>query len=403
MKLRTLIIVTVALAVVTVAGYYIQNASLTTPQDDPLVGTSLVDGSILPDVNRIEVTKSGSTSILEIDENNKWVVRSLYDLPVDFNKLNTLVQDIVSAKIQRKITSRQDRMERLDLNQGTVKLMSGTEKTLFEITYGKSLKGGGKAFVFGREKTAYQASTSPATDADSNNWAVKSIYEMNADEVAGIQFPLANETWGVRRDDKEKEFVSTLPVDARIPKQSDINSLISRFSNLRFEDVSERGIEEATQVWKDAQDQVRSIKFTLFSGETISIKMSQWEPPAPEGEDAPTSAGPSTTYLHLSSSQADHAINKLMERLAFTTSSYSFTGIPVDIAEVAELPEPEPEPEIKPEAIEVPEPEEILEKALPPGQPEIKQHIDGNSVIFEVTPAKKKEDKPVEEETSPEN
>ncbi|MDA0346057.1 MAG: DUF4340 domain-containing protein [Verrucomicrobia bacterium] len=399
MKLRTLIIVTVALAVVTVAGYYIRNASLTTPQDDPLVGTSLVDSTILPDVNRIEVSKNGTTSILEIDENKQWVVRSLFDLPVDFNKLNRLVQDIVNAKVQRKITSRQDRMDRLELNQGTVKLMSGSDKPLFEITYGKSLSGGGKAFIFGREKTAYQAFTSPSVDADSNNWAVKTLYQLNADNVAGIQFSLANETWGVRRDDKDKEFVSTLPIDTRTPKESAIKSLISRFSNLRFDAVAERATEEASQIWKDAQSKVRSIKFTLFSGETISIKMSQWEPPTPEGEDAPTSTGPSTTYLHISNSQVDHSINKLMNRLSFKTSSYTFTGIPVDITEVADL----PEPEVKSEAVEAPAPEEVSAEATAPGQPEIKQHIDGNSVIFEVTPAKKEEDKTVEERTTPQN
>jgi hypothetical protein len=392
MKLRTLIIVTVALAVVTIAGYYIQDASLTTPQDDPLVGTSLIDSSILPDVNRIEMSKNGSTSILEIDENRKWVVRSLYGLPADFSKLNTLVQDIVTANIERKITSRQDRMDRLDLNQGTVKLMAGTEKVLFEITYGKSISGGGKAFVFGREKTAYQASTAPSVDADSNNWAVKTLYKLNADEVAGIQFSLTDETWGVRRDDKEKEFVSTLPIDKRTPKESAIKSLISRFSNLRFEGVSERGAEEATPVWNDAQDNIRSLKFTLFSGETITIKMSQWEPPALEGEDTPTSSSPAITYLHLSSSQTDHAINTLMKRLAFKTSSYSFTGIPVDITEIADLPEPE--------ATAVTAPMEDSAEPAPSGQPEIKQHIDGNSVIFEVTPGKKEEDKAVEKDTT---
>jgi hypothetical protein len=383
MKLRTLIIVAVALAVVTMAGYKIRNASLTTPEDDPLIGTKLMDQSILADVARIEISKSDSSVTIEQDENKQWVVRSLYDLPADFSKLNTLIRDLVDATIERKITGREDRLERLDLNQGTIKLMNSSEKSLFEITFGKSISDG-KAFIFGREKTAYLSSKSPYIDASPNNWAVKTLYEFKAEDVAGLQFSLSGESWGVRRDDKEKEFVSTQPADVRTPKQSAITSLINRFTNLRFTEVAERTAEEATDTWKAAQENTRSMKVTLFSGETITIKMSQWEPPKPENEEAPASAEPSVTYLNLASSQSDHPINGLMGRLAFQASSYTFTGIPVEISEVADIPEPKAE---EPEAT-------IAPTGTQPSsdQPEIKQHIDGNSVIFEVTPPKKTEE-----------
>ncbi|MCZ6671963.1 MAG: DUF4340 domain-containing protein [Verrucomicrobia bacterium] len=405
MKLRTLIIVAVALAVVTLAGYYIRSASLTTPENDPLVGTQVVDQSILADVSRIEISKEDSEVILELDESGDWAVRSLFDLPADFGKLNTLIRNLVDAKIQRKITGREDRLARLDLNQGTIKLLSEAGTPLIEITFGKSLSGGGKAFVFGREKTAYLASTSPYIDASSNNWAVKTLYKFQADDVAGIQFSLTDESWGIRRDDKEKDFVSTLPADERTPKQSGITSLMNRFTNLRFVEVAERAAEESTQTWKDAQENARSLKFTLFSGETITIKMSQWDPPVPEDEEAPESTEPSVTYLEISSSQADHSINSLMDRLAFKASSYSFSGIPVEISEVADVPEPEPEEEEEEvssaDASELAQPPQEETDQLPQeetAQPEIIQHIDGNSIIFEVKPAKKKESVNTEEE-----
>jgi hypothetical protein len=396
MKLRTLIIVTVTLAVVTIAGCYIRNASLTTPQDDPLVGTSLLEQEVLKDIHRIEIKKTDSDAILEISDTGDWVVRSLYDLPADFAKLNTLIRDITSAKVQRKITSREDRIERLDLTQGTVKLMTGADDVVFEVTYGKSLSGGGRAFVFGREKTAYQSSTSPFIDANSNNWAVKTLYQFEADEVAGIQFSLTGETWGVRRDDKDKDFISTVPADVRIPKNAAIKSLLNRFTNLRFLEVSERATEQDKEIWRNAQENTRTIKFTFFSGETVTVKMSQWSPPEPEGEEeAPPSSGTETTYLHISSSQADHPINGIMDRLAFTASSYSFSGIPVELSEVADFPEPETETTEDGTSVSVPQ------ENTNPGQPEIKQHIDGNSVIFEVTPPQTNEEP--EEGSGPDN
>lgn len=416
MKLRTLVIVAASLAVATSVGYYIRNASLVTPEDDPLIGTKVFDQDILKDVNRVEIAKGGEQVVVELEGSGNWVVRTLYDLPADFAKLNTLIRDLVESDISRKITAREDRLERLDLTQGTLKLMSGPGNSLFEITYGKSINNG-KAFVFGHEKTAYLSSESPYIDASSSNWATKTLYEFQADEVAGIQFSLEDGDWGVRRDDKDKDFVSTLPVDVRVPKQSEITSLIGRFTNLRFTEVAERAVEEETQTWKDAQKNTRSLKFTLFSGETITVEMSQPLPPEPaEGEEAPASTPPSVTYLNLSSSQADHEINGMMSRLAFQASSYSFTGIPVEISEVADLPAEEVKAEannatqiapasgnIHTQSIEETVETAVEAEAKDPNQPEIKQHIDGKSVIFEVIPPKKEgeEEKGEEEEATP--
>ena len=98
-----------------------------------------------------------------------------------------------------------------------------------------------------------------------------------------------------------------------------------------------------------------------------------------------------------------HALS-LMDRLAFQASSYTFTGIPVEISEVADLPEEEAGAEDAGSETTIAAPEEAVaqvieevseaaadaeEEAKDPNQPEIKQHIDGNSVIFEVIPPEK--------------
>ena len=357
MKIRTLLIAVIALAILTFAGYTIRNSSLHTPEEDPLVGQPILDTEALAHLNAIEISKGEDRVLLQINEEGKWVVSTLYNLPVDFGKLNTFAKNIVDARIGRKITGRQDRLERLDLNQGTVKLTSGDGTSLLDITYGKSLSGGGKAFQFGNEKTAYLATASPFVDTNSTNWAVKTLYEFEADDVAGIQFSLAGETWGVRRDDKDKDFVSTTPSDERTPKESKITSVISQFSNPRFTKVNKREEVEATVEWKGAQENSRSLRVTLFSGENITVKMSQYSPPESEDEeDSTTSTADEVTYLHISSSQADHPINSLMDELVFEGSSYTFGNIPAEISELADLPE-EPEPGGEKTSEDTPEPE----------------------------------------------
>ena len=159
MKLRTLLIVAIALAIVTSVGYYIHNASLTAPEDDPLIGTQIVDPNILKSVTKIQIAKEAEEVVLEVNDKGQWIVQSRYGLPIDFSKLNRMIRSLVDSKILRRITSREDRLARLGLTQGTVKFLSSEGKELVNLTYGKSLSGGGKAFIFGYEKTAFLSSS----------------------------------------------------------------------------------------------------------------------------------------------------------------------------------------------------------------------------------------------------
>ena len=353
MKIRSLLITVIVLAILTISGYMLRNSSLRSPVEDPRVGQPLLEREALAQLEAIEISKDGDRVELQADEEGKWVVRTLYDLPVDFGKLSTFVQNIVEANIGRRITALPDRLERLDLDRGRVRLTSANGDSLLDITYGKSLPGGGTAFLLDQENTAYQATASPFLDANSTNWAAKTLYEFEADDVAGIQFSLAEESWGVRREDKDKDFVSTTPSDERTPKQSEITSVINQFSNLRFTEVENRDEVEATEEWKGAQDNTRSLRFTLFSGESITVKMSRYEPPPSEDEEESTiSTAGQVTYLRISSSRADHPINRFMDELNFEASSYTFDNIPTEISELADLPE-EPEP-----------PEEVIEETI---------------------------------------
>lgn len=382
MKIGSLLITVIVLAILTIAGYMLRNSSLRSPVEDPRVGQPLLEREALAQLETIEISKDGDRVELQADEEGEWVVRTLYDLPVDFGKLSTFVQNIVEANIGRRITALPDRLERLDLDRGRVRLTSADGDFLLDITYGKSLPGGGTAFLLDQENTAYQATASPFLDANSTNWAAKTLYEFEADDVAGIQFFLADESWGVRREDKDKDFVSTTPSDERTPKQSEITSVINQFSNLRFTQVKERDEVEATEEWKGAQNNARSLRFTLFSGESITVKMSRYEPPPSEDEEEPTtSTAGQVTYLRISSSRADHPINRFMDELNFEASSYTFDNIPTEISELADLPEePEPPEEVIEEGIaetessppEVAEPsEEIAVEPVPPSSPAV--------------------------------
>ena len=363
MKIRTLLIAAILLAILTVAGYMLRNSSKRSPVDDPLVGQPILERDALAQLKTLEISKDDERVELQVDEDGNWVVRTLYDLPVDFGKLTAFARNIFEANIRRRITALPERLERLDLARGRVRMTDLDGASILDITYGKSLPGGGTAFVLDQEKIAYHATASPFLDASSINWAAKTLYEFDADDVAGIQFYLPSKTWSVRRDDKDSDFVSTTPSDQRIPNQSEITSVVNQFSNPRFTQVGKRDEVEATEQWMGAQGNSRSLRVTLFSGESVTVKMSRYEPPASDDdEDAAASTAGQVTYLRISSSREDHPVNHFMQDLAFQASSYTFDNIPTDISTLADSPEP-------PAAPPAPEPAAPPEPPVAPDQP----------------------------------
>lgn len=380
MKLRTLIVTVLVLAVISLGVYFATRPAAPTSAD-PRVNQPLVQRSVVEQAARIRLSDAGKTVELTRKADGSWEVPSYYDLPADFSKLSTFVGNLIDAKIDRLVTSTPERIARLEFKDTKITLLDQAGKELWSVTLGKSAESGGRYVRFGSEQKAYLANFQAWLDSEAKNWADASLLNLKPEEIAKIEIPFPNgETVTLSRAKKEDAWTAS-PTPAGQSLDTDkVTSLLSSVGHIRFSNTNDPGNPEVAA----AQAHERKIKLTAFDGKTTSITLArrpeekklkapvagadgksgpgalgsvadlaankqaeskkgeatstESKPATPEFETIP--AGP--VYVAIENSDANASINALMKRRAFEVSDYVFTSLPATPADLFKPAAPTP-------------------------------------------------------------
>lgn len=381
MKIKTLVVSIIVLAVLAVGAYVLQRPSPPPPADARL-NQAMVDRAAIEKAAKIRISDAGKTLELTRQADGSWKVPSYFDMPADFSKLSGFVGSLTEAKLQRLVTSNAERIGRLEFKDTKVELLDASDKVVFTVTLGKNPETGGGRFVrFGDEQKAFLASFSAWLDTEARNWANAELTNIKPDDVAKIEIPFAEGgPITVSRTKKEDAWTADKTPAGQKVKADRIASLLSSVGTVRFTDSS--ATDDANAVAAKANQ--RSFKLTTFDGKTISVAMGRkpeekkLKPPAasadgktgpaalgsvadlakkeeakpgekkddkplaPEFETIP--AGP--VFAFVSHSDASAPVNSHMAKRAFQIAEYTFTGLPQkadELFEAAPLP-PAPSP-----------------------------------------------------------
>ena len=383
MKIKTLVVSIVVLAVLAVGAYVLQRPTPPPPADARL-NQPMVDRAAIEKAAKIRVADAGKTLELTRQADGSWKVPSYYDMPADFGKLSGFVGNLTEAKLQRLVTSNAERIGRLEFKDTKVELLDASDKVVFTVTLGKNPETGGGRFVrFGDEQKAFLASFSAWLDTEARNWASAELTNIKPDDVAKIEIPFAEGgPVTVSRAKKEDAWTADKTPAGQKVKADRIASLLSSVGTVRFTDSS--ATDDANAVAAKANQ--RAFKLTTFDGKTISVAMGRKpeekklkapapsadgktgpaalgsvadlakkeeskpgekkddKPLAPEFETIP--AGP--VFAFVSNSDASAPVNSHMAKRAFQIAEYTFTGLPQKVDELFEAapapPAPTPAP-----------------------------------------------------------
>src|SRR5688572_10967118 len=108
MKIKTLIVTVLALAVLSIGVYFARRPG-PPPSGDARLNQPLVDAATIEKTAKVRITDAGKTVEL-IRTDGTWRVPSYHDLPADFSKLSSLVGNLTDAKLQRLVTSNPERL-----------------------------------------------------------------------------------------------------------------------------------------------------------------------------------------------------------------------------------------------------------------------------------------------------
>ena len=383
MKIKTLVVSIVVLAVLAVGAYVLQRPTPPPPADARL-NQPMVDRAAIEKAAKIRVADAGKTLELTRQADGSWKVPSYYDMPADFGKLSGFVGNLTEAKLQRLVTSNAERIGRLEFKDTKVELLDASDKVVFTVTLGKNPETGGGRFVrFGDEQKAFIASFSAWLDTEARNWASAELTNIKPDDVAKIEIPFAEGgPVTVSRAKKEDAWTADKTPAGQKVKADRIASLLSSVGTVRFTDSS--ATDDANAIAAKANQ--RAFKLTTFDGKTISVAMGRKpeekklkapapsadgktgpaalgsvadlakkeeskpgekkddKPLAPEFETIP--AGP--VFAFVSNSDASAPVNSHMAKRAFQIAEYTFTGLPQKVDELFEAapapPAPTPAP-----------------------------------------------------------
>jgi len=387
MKLKTLIVCVVLLAVIS-AAVYIARRPAPAHRQDARIGQPLLDRSVAEQAAKLKLSDQGKTVILTRLSDGTWQDTSYYDLPADFSKLSTFVGNLTDAKIDRLVTSNPERISRLEFKDTKIELLNAAGKALFSVTLGKNAETGGGRFIrFDDEQKAYLATLNAWMDTDAKSWAKAELLDVKPDDVAKVEVGFAGEGASTAKQSTAHDLVFSrakkdeawtcdqTPAHEKV-KAERITSTLSSLGSLRFTDTNDPA--DANVAAAKAHERV--FKITTFEGKTYTIAVGRkpeekkLKAPAPttDGKSGPASlgkmadlakadvnkkdgekkaekplapefetipAGP--VFAFITSSDTSAPINAMMQKRAFQVAEYVFTGLP---QKRDELFEPAPNP-----------------------------------------------------------
>ncbi|HVT71644.1 MAG TPA: DUF4340 domain-containing protein [Lacunisphaera sp.] len=384
MNLRKLSLTVVVLAVLSGVVWFLQRPSAPAATD-PRVGQPVLAGDLAAKAAKVRVADQGKQVTLEHQADGAWHVADYYDFPADFAKLSRLIDDLTSARIQRLVTSRPDRLERLEFKDSAITLLDAAGKDLWQVTLGKNAEGGGRFLRYNTEQKGYLANLTSYLDTDPKGWADTALLNLQADDLAGVELSFADgRIVAATRAKKGDPWTSAGAPAGKQLKSATINSVIGNLAPLRFTDT--KALDDADALAAKAHS--RTVKLTTFDHKAYTVALGRkpeekkLKPPAPEkkpetadakdaaakpaapGGDAAAKAEPAKpkepeyetipagpVFAFVSSADGKEPVDALAKKRAFEISEWAFTSLPATEAELWED-APKPAAEAKPAAPE---------------------------------------------------
>ncbi len=384
MKLKTLIVSVAVLAALS-AIVFVARRPAPPASADPRIGKPLVEPAAIEKAARVQVSDAGKTVTLVRQPDGSWRNTSYYDLPADLARLSGFVNGLAEAKIDRLVTSRPDRLSRLDFKDSKIELSDAANKPLVSLTLGKSSESGTGRFIrFGEEPKAYLTSVNVWLDAEGRSWVDTQLLNVKPEDVAKleIEFPAAAQGQDARattvtlsRAKQADAWKADQTPAGQQVKADKVAAVLSTAGSIRFTDTNDPTDPNVAA----AKANERTIKLTTFDGKTFTIAMGRKPEskklkaptPAADGKTGPASlgsisdlakkdrkegdkpaedkpvgpefetipAGPA--FVFISSSDTAAPVNAYMQKRAFQISEYLLTNLP---QKPEELFEPAPAP-----------------------------------------------------------
>jgi len=297
MKLRTILLTVLLLAVMAGAAYYLNRPAPSAPVPEAdTTRRTVLDPSVAGQAEKIIVTTDDGKSLTLLRAvDGTWKVPAYFDFPADFSKISSFIDRLSQAHIDRFITRDPARIAHLDFTGAKVQLLGAHDQPLWSMDLGKNNDTGTGRYVrFGGAPDAYLTDLHLWLDAGAQGWAVSKLTDLPANTVTKLSLPFSDgSVLTVVRATPTDPWRRADPADHRPLDGSGIDSIVSVLSSLGFS--ASTALDDPG--YRAARSQFKTYALTTFAGATVSIALGG--PPLPK---APASGALQPWFASVTSS-----------------------------------------------------------------------------------------------------
>ncbi|ETR70956.1 MAG: hypothetical protein OMM_02849 [Candidatus Magnetoglobus multicellularis str. Araruama] len=284
MKPKTMLFLVIILGIFVGVSLLMQQLKKPSVSQKSRLGGELLEAFPVNDITHVTIqSDEGTVQLGKVDD--KWVVKSRYNYPVDFKKLIDFVKKWKEAKIGRSFKASEASLARMQLippdnadaqedQKGVrVTFKKDDDSVIANIITGKVRENeqrasGGQYVRVGDTETVFLTDKNfKYMTKDSKGWLDKELLDIKDEDIQKIVYTdfEGKKVYTIQREKKGEDARLINVPEGRTPKKSEVNSTLRALSSLRIEDVenpSEKQTDKTT---------IDKMVFYLFNGKVITI------------------------------------------------------------------------------------------------------------------------------------
>lgn len=262
---------------------------------DEWIGKALLSPEVVRDTSHIALSWETNQTELRFQKAAQgWVLETFHNVPVAVEKLKAKIDDLLEAKVMRKVSANPDVIARLQIGKVKIDFLNQSQESLLTILLGKEADNGESYISINRSDIAYAIDEQILFQEAQSNWIDKTVLSLTSEDVKAIAFISAEENFTLQRKSKDDPFAS----DATDVDSSKVNDWLQDILLLNYTSI----IAEENEETKEALSHAKVLTLTSFDEKTYTLTFGRTpeqevvtEVPAPEDkEEESTPAEPTT-------------------------------------------------------------------------------------------------------------
>jgi hypothetical protein len=284
MKPKTMLFLVIILGILIGISLIIKTMQTPSVSKKSRLGGELLENLPVNDIASVTIqSKEDTVQLGKVDD--KWVVKSRYNYPVDFKKLIDFVKKWKEAKIGRSFKASEASLARMELfppdkseakedEKGIrVTLKKDDDSVIANIITGKVRENdqrasGGQYVRIDDSETVYLTDKNfKYMTKDSKGWIDKDLLDIKEEDIQKVvcRNKTNEEIFTIQRDKKGEDAKLVNVPEGRKQKKSEVSSVLRALSSLRIEDIENPSDKQTDK------SEINKMTFSLFNGKVYTL------------------------------------------------------------------------------------------------------------------------------------